>query len=334
MFALTGSMRAEPADHSACSGCNLCLLVCPVWRRTRDFALTPHGRAKALQYGAAAGDIADSIRSCTLCAACEPVCPEEIPLVAMTLALRRQLPQPEAVRNLLAAMEAAAGAALAALPSATATLLPGRSLRERAGTLERTLRLLRSAGDIRLADDDGADVALALEAGCVIPAGRMDRLLRALHGAKRIVVAEGLLLHHLRPLLPGSNIVGLGEALSDLPAVRGALRADDLYVIETRAYHADYQRLVRHYDALRAERGCSFNLDLQRIAMPGAARSLPQRLGLEADDDGAQLRWILQGRNVSRIVVESVEDGAAFERLGGRPVVHLADLADDKIRPE
>jgi hypothetical protein len=28
-------------------------------------------------------------------------------------------------------------------------------------------------------------------------------------------------------------------------------------------------------------------------------------------------------------VLESVEDGAAFERVSALPVVHLADLADD-----
>ncbi|MCJ7838273.1 MAG: hypothetical protein MUP61_03525, partial [Burkholderiales bacterium] len=80
---------------------------------------------------------------------------------------------------------------------------------------------------------------------------------------------------------------------------------------------------------LRAAAGCSFNLDLQRIAIPAAARSLAQRLGLEPMDDGVQLRWILQGRKVTRIVVESMEDRAAFQGVSALPVVHLADLADD-----
>ena len=117
-------------------------------------------------------------------------------------------------------------------------------------------------------------------------------------------------------------------------AVRRNLRASDLYVIEPRAYHADYPRLVKHYDRLRAECGSAFNLDLQRIAIPAAARSLPQRLGLEPVDDGVQLRWMLQGRNVTRIVVESIEDRAAFEGACALPVVHLADLADDGTSAE
>ena len=77
-------------DHSACCGCSLCLLVCPVWRKTRDLTLTPRGRAKALQHGAAVADIAPSIESCTLCGACEPVCPENIDLVGMIVELRRR----------------------------------------------------------------------------------------------------------------------------------------------------------------------------------------------------------------------------------------------------
>ena len=28
-------------SFAACSGCSLCLLVCPVWRRTRDLRFTP-----------------------------------------------------------------------------------------------------------------------------------------------------------------------------------------------------------------------------------------------------------------------------------------------------
>jgi ferredoxin len=48
-------MPASGKGYAACSGCSLCLLVCPVWRATRDIRLTPHGRAKALQHGASAG---------------------------------------------------------------------------------------------------------------------------------------------------------------------------------------------------------------------------------------------------------------------------------------
>jgi ferredoxin len=333
MLAFAKRVPQAHKDYSCCSGCGLCLLVCPVWRRSHDLGLTPLGRAKALQHGAVAADIAVSIQSCTLCAACEPVCPEEIGLVAMTLDLRRQLLQPAAILGLLSRMDEPAARPPAPRPRPPAMLLPGRALRERGGTLARIAALLGGAADIPLADDDGSDIALALEAGAAVPAARLERFLQPLRGLKKIVVADGLLLRHLHQWLPQPGITSVGEALSGLGAVRRALRESDLYVIEPRAYHADYQRLVGYYDALRSATGCTFNLDLQRIAIPVTGRSLPQRLDGEAaagaGDDSVHARWILQGRNVARIVVESVEDGAAFEPVSELPVVHLADLADD-----
>jgi len=329
MFGLAKPALPEPRGFAACSGCNLCLLVCPVWRRTHDFALTPHGRAKALQSGAAAADIAASVDSCTLCAACEPVCPEEIGLVDMTLDLRRQLVQPALAEELRARMDAQAARALAPPASAASVLLPGPALRERPATLARAIDLLGGARSVAVAEDDGADIALAIEAGVPVAAARLARFLRPLRSVRKLIVADGLLLRQVRRWLPQAELASLGMALSSLPRVRRALGAGDLYVIEPRGYHEDYQRLVRHYDALRAERGCDFNLDLQRIAIPAAARSLPQRLGLEEVDDSIQLRWLLQGRQLTRIVVENMEDGAAFGQIGGLEVVHLADITVD-----
>jgi NAD-dependent dihydropyrimidine dehydrogenase PreA subunit len=315
-----------PADFAACSGCGLCLLVCPVWRRTHDLGLSPLGRAKALQYGAGAAELAASSASCTLCAACEPVCPEEIALLALSLELRRRVPlTAEAQAALARAGELPAPVPLAQA-SAAALLLPERALRQRPQTLARARALL---GGISVCADEGADIALALEAGAPVATARLERFLQPLRRAESLVAADGLLLRHLRHWLPRANLVSLGEALSRLPALRRGLRASDLYVIEARAYHADYQRLVKYYDGLRAAAGCAFNLDLQRIAIPASARSLAQRLGLAPVDDQVQLNWILQGRAVTRIVVESLEDGAAFAQVSKLPVVHLADLADD-----
>ncbi|OGS17974.1 MAG: hypothetical protein A3J70_03295 [Elusimicrobia bacterium RIFCSPHIGHO2_02_FULL_61_10] len=176
-------------------------------------------------------------------------------------------------------------------------------------------------------EDDCRDITLALEIGEDIPRRYLERFLTPLRQMKKIVVSDGLLLRKLRHWLPGTNIIGLGEALSGHDAVRRSLRATDLYVIEPRAYHSDYQRLVKHYELLRADRGCAFNLDLQRIAIPATARSLPQRLGLVAPDDEEQTRWVLHGRNIDRIVVESQEERAALEKASGLPVVHVAELA-------
>jgi hypothetical protein len=231
-------------------------------------------------------------------------------------------------------MEEQAARPLAPCPAAATLLLPGRALRERPETLARAAALLGGAGKIVIADDDGPDISLALEAGVAILAQRLQRFLQPLRAPSSVVVADGLLLRHLRQWLPRSKIASLGLALSGRAAVRRALGAGDLYVIEPRAYHADYQRLVKHYDSLRSVTGCTLNLDLQRIAIPASARSLAQNPGPDAIDDTVQARWILQGRNVARVVVENVEDIPAFERVGTLPVVHLADLADDRASSE
>ena len=84
---------------------------------------------------------------------------------------------------------------------------------------------------------------------------------------------------------------------------------------------------MRHYDDLRHESGCSMNLDLQRIAIPVTARSLRQRLGMDAFDDTDQTRWLLKGRKMSRVVVENAEDMRVLRERAGVPVVHLAELA-------
>ena len=308
--------KRKTYDH--CSGCSLCLLVCPVWRRTRDIELTPHGRAKALQHGASAADIAVSVDSCTLCMACEPVCPENIGLSALLLELRRALAsaRPELPAGMLQPITTRPS-------SASTVLLPDRALRLNASLLARVAGLL----EITVADDDGADIALAFEAGVEVLAPRLEGFLKRLRPLDRIVVADGLLLHTLRAFLPGVNLLGLGEALGLLPTVRAGLRASDLYVIESRAYHSDYERLVKHYDALRAGQGCAMNLDLQRIAIPATARSLLQRLGFsDSDDDAQQGRWLLQGRNIARVVVENLEEGVALKKLTELPVVHLAEV--------
>ena len=122
----------------------------------------------------------------------------------------------------------------------------------------------------------------------------------------------------------------------ELPAaVRDKLRASDLYVIEPRAYHADQERLVKYYDALRASLGCSMNLDLQRLAIPTTATtagSLPAQLGRSRVDVRDQARWILEGREFARIVVEDLNDIAAFAAVTDKPVVHLAQLDDGMTR--
>ena len=329
MFGLTTGARPAKPDHAACSGCSLCLLVCPVWRRTRDLRLTPHGRAKALQHGATAADLAPSIESCTLCGACEPVCPENIGLVDLLLNLRRELPPSTIAQNLRTSLQDEPVRPLFG-PRATSTvLLAGVMYIWRPALLARISRLLGGGENIAVENDGGANISLALELGVEIAPQRIERFLAPLRLRKKIVVTDGLVLRRLREWLPAMELVSLGVALSSLEPVRQRLRSGDLYVIEPRAYHENHAALVMHYENLRAATGCTMNLDLQRIAIPTTASSLPQLIGRKAPADGEQMRWILQGRRVSRIVVENLDDRYAFEQMSGVPVMHLAEVADE-----
>ena len=331
MPAFLAKAPAAPRDYAACSGCNLCQLVCPMWRSHRDPRFTPAGLAKALQHGATAAQLAAPVEACSLCGACDPVCPEGIDLPGLVMDLRLQLanslpppqpPNPALLDDLRARLQQGTVASVSS--RSAPLLLPGPDLRADAALLARVQALLGLA----IADDDGADIALALELGVEIPQHRLQQFLASLSGHS-IVAADGLLLRQLRRWLPGSQRMGLGAALSTRPAVRSNLLASDLYVIEARAYHADYERMVAYYDRLQLETGCALNLDLQRIAIPAVARGLSQKLGATAGDDDAQAKWILQGRQPARIVVEGLADRAAFERVCDLPVVHLAELGED-----
>ena len=325
MYATTHSR-----EYPACSGCSLCRLVCPMWRAERDPRYSAEGIAKALQNGAVAADLAAPLDACSLCGACDPVCPENIDLSGMVMDLRKQLPprspRPAVLDDLMARLRQGAEAAAAGSVASRSAplLLPGPALRADAALLAQVEALL----GLVIVADDGADISQALELGVEIPQQRLQSFLAPLRDHS-IVAADGLLLRQLRRWLPGSQRMGLGAALSTRAAIRSNLLASDLYVIEPRAYHADYERMVAYYDRLQYETGCSLSLDLQRIAIPATAPDLSQQLGLKPSDDDAQAKWILQGRRPARIVVESLADRAAFVRVSDLPVVHLAELGED-----
>ncbi len=322
MFGLSATAVGPHRDYTACTGCGLCFLVCPMWRSHRDPRFTPQGLAKALQCGAKASALAAPLDACSLCGACDPVCPESIDLSRMIMDLRLALPRrPDIDARHEELARLAAGAAP---PPAGALLLPGPDLRAEPALLARVQALLGHPG----AEDDGADIALALEAGIEIPRARRRRFLDRLDG-RALVVADGLLLRQLRCWLPAARLRSLGEALGNLVALRRRLTGADFYVIESRAFHADYERMVAYYDRLQLETGCGLSLDLQRIAIPTRSQGLAQKLGLTAGDDTAQARWVLQGRKPTRIVVESLADRAVLERACELPVVHLAELGED-----
>jgi ferredoxin len=300
--------------------------------------LTLAGRAKALQRGIPVEELRASLEACVLCGACESVCPVEIDTVGMTLDLRAQLA--EAGASTLAhaaarmpALTRAQGAVKAlgrdSTPDAATGgwFLPGLALRSDPVLLRRVTAVLAKQG-VRLAEDDGIDLRIALETGLPIDAQRRAHFLRPFQGARELIVGDGLLHRPLREWLPGTRVIGLGEALLRLAPARSALRPTDLYVIETRGYHAEFARLVRLYDRLRQTTGCTMNLDLQRAAIPTGAACLQASLGLGGLDVAAQTRWISEGWKIERIVIEDAADRAAFERTSTLPVVHLAELAE------
>jgi NAD-dependent dihydropyrimidine dehydrogenase PreA subunit len=320
-----GALPSARPGPEACTGCALCLLPCPVWWETHDPLLTLMGRAKALQGGASPESLLASLEACVLCGACEPICPERIDTIGMTLSLRGQLAArgawPLADRARASRPERGAGVA----GSARTLLLPGPDLSARPEAVQAMLRHL--GRDAAVADDDGSDLALDLEVGLPVPASREERWLSTLASARRLVVAEGLLHRFLRTRLPKAKVVGVAEALLDVRAVRAALRPTDLLVFEARGYHADFERLVRVYDRLRRETGCATNLDLHRLAIPTGATSAQARGGVSGVDQEHLARLMAEGHAPGRVVVESESDRAPFARALGVPVVHLAEVA-------
>jgi ferredoxin len=318
-----------PATFAACSGCDVCALACPVWQQTHDLRLTPKGRATALQGGALAAELVESVAACTMCGSCVPACPEKIDLVAMTLSLRAEL----AAAGNSPLVSLVAGSLAPPLPAPrpdvrlrTVLLAEERLLADASLLAAATLRLGGPARAV-VAADTGRDIATALEAGIAPSPGRIENFLSGLRGAARVVTTEGFLDLFLRKWLPGVPVLSLGEACLSLPDARRELHPGDLFIIEARAYHADRERLVRFYDALRHETGCDLNLDLQRLAIPTGATSLGGRFGSGPVRVAGQVKWILEGRHPKRVVVENLEDGEAFRREGNIPVVHVASLA-------
>jgi hypothetical protein len=206
-------------------------------------------------------------------------------------------------------------------------LLPGKALRANSKLASSVLDLLGQS--VGFHADDGYDIALALESGQAVSDSRMAEFITPLMKAMEIIIADGLLFNLLRSLLPSSiTMRPLGQALLFNPKVRAGLKRTDLYMIETRAYNARRREFVALYDALRRETGCFMNLDLQRVATPTGAASYHHHAGLEnIISIEAQVKWLLEGRNAQRIVVEHLDDREAFAKYTTIPVVHLAEVA-------
>jgi ferredoxin len=316
------SSKTASTDPSQCNGCGVCMLSCPVWNQHHTKMLTYCGRNRALIGGAAEADLASSARACILCGSCEPLCPMGIRTQQTTIALRRSL----AAHGLLPIPDTRSGKHKLEAPGTPRILLPGKKLRADAKLASSVLKLLGQR--VGQHSEDGYDIELAIEAGQVIDDARIEAFLLPLMNATEIIVADGLLFNLLRSLLPSSiTILPLGQALLANPKVRAGLNASDFYMIETRAYNADRRTHIAFYDKVRRATGCFMNLDLQRVATPTGAASYQHREGLASIVSiEAQVRWLLEGRNAERIVVEHLDDRDAFAQYTTIPVVHLAEV--------
>lgn len=278
-----------------------------------------------MQWGTPVEELAPYIDSCLLCGACEPVCPEDISLLGINIRQRRLLNPTRMKQPAWYPVES--GTTYDYSPKITSgktLLLAGRPINQHTDICNAMIRLLGGSGSAAVAADDGGDIADALEAGLHVQNERIQQFVTGLAKAGAIVAAEGLLHRPLRKWLPEKMIMGLGEALLANSSVRLSIRPEDLYIIESRGYHFDHERLVVFYDRLRRETGCSTNLDLQRMAIPTGASSLQGRHDLEAAGCLKQALWILHGRKPKRIIVEDFLDIEVFRRVTDTPVIHLS----------
>ncbi|MDQ6992661.1 MAG: 4Fe-4S dicluster domain-containing protein [Mariprofundus sp.] len=108
-------------------------------------------------------------------------------------------------------------------------------------------------------------------------------------------------------------------------AIQQNLNADDFYIIDATAFHANYAQRVEYYEALRQATGCSINLDLQRIAIP---------TGINHDSDtfnsNKQIEWLFQGRVFNRIIVENKKEQRHLALISGKEVIHISELIRGK----
>jgi ferredoxin len=212
--------------YKDCNGCGVCTLSCPVWRQTHNVTLTLKGRVGALKGGAGVEDLKESLMSCVLCGACGAVCPMGIDTVGMTIKLREML-SVEGESPLVGCLSKDEECCHENEPvpgiKGEGFFLPGRMLRANSSILNRVKTCLENE-DISQAIDDGADIGEAIEAGIYPSSERIRNFLAPLKGAKRLIVAEGIMQRHLREWLTGVKVTGLGLALLKREEIRSALR--------------------------------------------------------------------------------------------------------------
>ncbi len=319
-------MGANSQPATACNGCGICVLPCPAWWNGRDMMVTPRGILRALQGNARAEDLRDTLFHCSMCGACEPVCPLDIDILGTFRELRGAIPSPvpEPGSPLPPRNGIAAG-------RPQRILVPGPALIRNQALLNLVVGILGTSSAISVSDEDGHDLALTLESGAAVDTGREMEYLAPFRQARELVVVGGILHRFLRRQLPRLRVTGLAEALLRVDRVRRALRPEDFLVIDARSFHSDHHRNLELFDRLRRETGCQLNLDLQRLAIPTTADATAGNRADRESTVATAIRWMLGGRKIDRIVAESPLDIGAFRMHSDIPVVHLAELANGAV---
>ena len=297
----------QPLDVDRCHGCGLCALVCPVYQHGGSVMVTPHGIAKVKQSG---GELnRDEVMACVLCGACAPICPQDIDLMQLLIAVRLEASQQPAVERL---------DTLAINSRGQAVFVADAILLDQPETLDKVMRGLGSK--VTLAEDSAADISRAMLEGRPVTRARRQQFLTSLQSATQIVISDGLLYQLIEEELPHIPMRSLGQVLSSRDDVKRQLGAHDLYVMDAQTYHANYDEAVLHYDHLHKSCGCQLARDLNRLALSTGARAV------NGFAHQKQVDWMTKGVEVTRFVAESVADVEVLMTHSDVPVAHIAEL--------
>ncbi|HEY5734300.1 MAG TPA: 4Fe-4S dicluster domain-containing protein [Gammaproteobacteria bacterium] len=300
--------NAEEFDASRCHGCGLCAMVCPVYQQGGSVMETPHGWAKTLQGNDELEQ--DQVFACVLCGACAPLCPQDIDMMQMLIALRQGYDHEGELGEQSYEISGQKGKVV---------LIVDRELAQNPDRIEKALELL-GGQHVQLALDQGDDISEAMMQGRKVSHGRLHQFLTSLQPVKKIIISDGLLQKLIKDKLPQIPMESLGRNLSSHTGIRNNIGANDYYVIDSQGYHADYARAVIYYDDMQQQTRCILNRDLHRLAIPTGAHAVA------GFDHAAQIRWLMSGSNAQRVIAESLSDYQLLNRHCEQMVVHITEL--------